>query len=349
MAVVRAIQIGPPANQSVSSTPNDAVGLADSATADLVTAGTITHGRQISAANTGIAKWGLTTANLTAFSGSLVAGTTYYRRRITSGITIDQPNVTFDQCLFDPPGDAASPIIGVDASGFVLRDCTLKPSSGSRRHGVTGLAGGSGLLITGCDISFCVNNINLEDWVRTSTATIEYSYCHDSSNASNPGDHRDCIEIYSGDSIMIRKCKLTHPADETSVINAVPFNEFQSVTNLTVEDCYLDGGNMHYVIGAIYSTPQSNASTTYVKNMKCKRNDQGGHTAPFALSGGGRYWTANLANGVTGFTDSLAAQVADDRLVYFPMTGGDVSHWVDCSDLSPDKSGQIVDPSNPTY
>jgi hypothetical protein len=142
------------------------------------------------------------------------------------------------------------------------------------------VSGGSGsvynhVLITGgsvtlrrCNISRAENNVSI---YGGSGHIIEDSFLHDSSNASNPSGHRDCIEVYGGTNMVFRRSTLIHPAGETSVINIAPWSGSDFVDGLTIEDCYLDGGGS----GTVLKDLQSSG---YIHSVRVRNCKFGGHT-----------------------------------------------------------------------
>ena len=62
----------------------------------------------------------------------------------------------------------------------------------------------------------------------------------------------------------------------------------------------------------------------------------GGHTTPAV---GGIYWALN---GDRPTVETEAQLTSNPNSILFPTTGVDVNRWVECSDLSPDRTGQVV-------
>lgn len=93
---------------------------------------TITHGSQITQQNVGLAGVGLTTANLTAYTGPTTItadNTLIYRKRITqSEILVEANDVTFRECYFDRSAavisaDYAGPTSDGSGPNMIIEDC----------------------------------------------------------------------------------------------------------------------------------------------------------------------------------------------------------------------------------
>lgn len=299
-----------------------------SAPVTLPAVGAVTHGRQVCASNTGVAQHGLTRADMTPFTGTLVAGGVY-ERMLFGGNRVTVSDVTFRQCYFENSGPSASCVI-VQADRVLFEDCTIQPPDGVSTYMGIWYQSGTGLVVRGCDISRCENNISLN--ADGGSALIEDSWLHDSSKVSNPSAHCDTIEVYAGDGVTIRRSKLHHPTAETSAVNVVPWSGAAYVDRLTLEDCWVDGGHMHLVVGV--------QSTGYVRRMRVLRNDFGGHTTPTVI---GSYTVLNnSARLPTVETEGELA--ANPNSILWPTSGPDANYWRDCAPLTPDRSGTIVVP-----
>lgn len=304
----------------------------------------ITHGRQLNATNTGIAKAGLVEANLTPLAGGTFStnGATYTNRIIDGTVTVTGSNIKFAGCTIRNDGASAMMVVAAfSCVNLTLENCTIYPVTGSAYDGVVVQGGASGANIIGCNISKCENGISIND--DCSNVLVDMTYVHDTSNASNPSGHKDAIEVYGGANTIIRRSRVenTH-YDETSAINIAPWSGAASADGVLVEDCYIDGGHMHFVIDL--------QSTGFIRNVQVLRNDMGGHTTPTV---GGYYWSFNGSG--AGFTSSPAAQISNPALTLCPTNGADVNYWVNCSDINaidatvPDLSGTVLDPSMAAY
>lgn len=304
----------------------------------------ITHGRQVNATNTGIAKWGLTAGALTAAaSGTISAnGTVITERRFSSGVFVSGNNVTLRRCLIEDVGAAAGVIVKIAGTNVTLEDCTIRPSSGSCWQAILGEDGTnySGLLITGCDVSGCENNMSLND--SPSSVTVEYSYFHDSRNTSNPSGHKDCIEVYGGTNVLFSKSRITHNDMDTATFNLAPWSGPSYVDGCNIFDCFIDGGNQ-----VVLEDAQSRDTGGYVRNLRVLRCDVGGHQNPAT----GRYSAWSQSDGEADADgppvsrprhETEAALAAAPNGYLWPSTGPDVNRWAECQDLSPDLTGQIA-------
>jgi hypothetical protein len=288
----------------------------------------ITHGRQVNATNTGIARAGLTRSQLTA-SGSInatTAGQVITGKNITGKVTITADNVTLKNSWVQNSGSGAV-LIDVLGNNFTMENVTASPGAGNAAYQCVWVEGGTGHKIIGSNLSRCENLISLND---SGAVTIDQNYLHES--AALGGGHKDGIEVYAGDNVQITRNRIEHPSfTETAAINVAPWSGSSHVDGLNVTDNYIDGGHMHFVLGVL--------SSGYIRDIKIKRNDFGGHTT---LAVGGYYWAINLYSGVAGHVQTDAEQTAARTKVVFPDSGADANYWVNCADMSPNRSGQIA-------
>jgi hypothetical protein len=287
----------------------------------------ITHGRQVNATNTGIAGIGVSSGSLitTGSTTYSTAGQTITGRRFTGPVTLAGNNITLSGCQVETSGSTARAIT-ITGTGCIVQDTTILPPSSSMQICLY-IPGGNNAVIRRVDARGAENIVTLE----ADDVVIEDSYLHDVSNAANPAGHRDVIEVYAGARARIRRNRMVMDDDETAVINIAPWWGSVSVSDCWVDDNYIDGGNMHFVVDV--------QSTGTITNTKVRRNDMGGHTNTFT----GRYTALNNADGRARTNDD-AAQASNTGSIMWPTTGADVNRWVDCSDLSPDRTGQIIIP-----
>ena len=291
-------------------------------------AGGITHGQQMNASNTGIAYAGLTVGQLTTAGSTTysTAGQVITNMYFTGPVVLNAANITLRNCQVEASGSSTK-AVEVTASGVLIENCTIiAPGATSGYMGIH--MGGTNLTVRRCDISKFENNMTIEG----GPTLVEYSYLHDSSNVSNPTGHRDCCEIYAGDDVTLRMNRMVHPAGETSVINIAPWYGATNVLRCTVQDCFLDGGNMITLVDL--------QSTGVINFPRFLRNKLGGHTDPAVL---GRYAALNNADN-RAIVGTAAAQTSDPNAILWPTTGADVSYWDECADLTPNRTGQIVLP-----
>src|SRR5688572_5680576 len=156
----------------------------------------ITHGRQVNATNTGIAKHGLTRAGLSPLAQGTFStnGQTFTERLITAGMVVSGDDITFRRCQIEDAGSADGKVIQVSGARVKFEDCTIKPTSGSCYMGIHSETAVD-LWVAGCVFSNFENAISINDDVLR--FLMEDSYLHTPSGVSNPGDaHKDLIEIY---------------------------------------------------------------------------------------------------------------------------------------------------------
>lgn len=284
----------------------------------------ITHGRQIYAGNVGIKALGTDPTKLIS-SGSLTIST---NNAVVEGmsfndrVTINGDNVTLRNCLINVSGVNAQLLV-INGSGALIENCTVRSPDGTSYY--IGVSPGPGTIIRRCDIGYGVNLVT----TYTSDLIIEESWLHDVRSLSDPENHEDVAEVYAGSRVNFRRNKMTMAADETAVLNVVPWFGASSVDDLRVEDNFIDGGNYHIIIAV--------QSTGYVRNVRVLRNDFGGHTALIV----GRY--AVLANHLAKpLVQTEAALTANPEAILWPTTGPDVNRWAQCEDLTPNRAGEVV-------
>lgn len=292
----------------------------------------IQHGREVNATNTGIAKHGLVRSGLTPLAGGTFStnGATYTERLITGGMLVTGNDVTFRRCQIEDTGAGAS-IAEIEGARVKFEDCTITPTSGSTWTGIVSWFA-QDLWVTGCNIFGCENNISLNDDVNN--FLLEFSYVHDASGASQADPHKDSIELYGTSNTILRKNRITHPALETCAINIAPWSAGVSATNILIEDNFIDGGHEHIIVDL-------QAPATSLTGVKVLRNDMGGHTT--YTSEFGRYIAFRSDY---NFCETQAQQNATPTLVLCPTSGPDVNRWAECSDITPDRTGQVVDPNS---
>lgn len=298
--------------------------------------GGITHGRQVNATNTGIAKHGLTRAGLTPLAGGTFStnGATYTERLITTGMLVTGNDITFRRCQIEDSASADGKVIEVEGARVKFEDCTIKPTTGSAYMGIASWMAVD-MWVTGCVFSNFENAISINDDVTG--FLMEFSYLHSPSGVSNPGDaHKDLIEIYGCTNTTLRKNRFEHGAQETCAINIAPWNTGISTFDVYIEDNFIDGGHEHIIVDL-----QSESGAIALEGVRVVRNDMGGHTT--YTSEFGRYISFRSD---FNFCETQAQQNATPTLVLCPTSGPDVNRWAECSDLTPDRTGQVVDPNS---
>lgn len=296
--------------------------------------GSVTHGRDISAANTGITGAGVSQSSLATITGGVTYSTngqTITGKLFTDSVTVSADDVTFENCMFTSIG-ANNFMLRVNGSGCTVDHCTFLPTSGhSSYEGI--YTEQTGLTVTRCDISGCENNITTA--AGSGDINILECYLHNPVSPDNPSGHHDNIEVYGGATVNIERCRVTMQANETAVINVAPWSSGAFVSDLTISDNYLDGGNYLVLVDL-----QSQGTGGTIQRTRVLRNDMGGHQNP----ANHRYWAVSDNDG-RGFVETEALLIASPNKILWPTSGSDVNTWVDSSDLSPDLTGQIVDPT----
>lgn len=135
------------------------------------------------------------------------------------------------------------------------------------------------------------------------------------SSFSDPGDHRDCIEIYGGDNHVVRRSKLVMRADETSCVNVAPFGGGH-VENVDVYENYLSGGNMHTLI---------DNQAAYVRRVRFRRNRMTGDTTRFF----GAYFAFNNSDGRTRVETEAQLQANPEAYMWPINTPTENNVWYD--------------------
>lgn len=287
------------------------------------------------ALNTGLAGAGIPEAGLVTTPGTTysTSGAVITGKRFTGRVNVTGSNITFDGCLFNPASGSSLWLVDVTGSGTVIKNSTFRPQSGSQFIGII-IEGGS-LLAQSVNISGFENNIS----IYGGSLTIDQSYIHDPSNASNPSGHVDGIEVYGGTNHVFKNSTIINKSSgSVSPINVAPWSGGASVIGLTIEDNYLDGGNAHLLVDL-----QSSGSVRFVRVL---RNRMGGHSA----STFGQYTAFQNADG-RGFVQTESALQASPNSVLWPTSGSDLNVWFytvgnpfGYSNLSPDRAGQTVTP-----
>lgn len=300
----------------------------------------ITHGRQINASNTGLNYNGIPESSLTPVSG--------YQNYSTNGMLVE--------------GKSFNNRIDISGNNITVRNCKLV-NGGVDTFGF--LVTGANVLIEGCLITSPAGQSTTEpiyigNFVQNTTvrrcdisrgcqagsiygvgAQIVECYCHETSVASDPTQHPDVWEVYGGSNITFLRCWLEEGPQPQfdACINCAPWQASNpSVDNLVVSDCWLEGGQEVVLLDV-------QSATGDITNTKILRNDMDGHTNPDTGMSFGIYRALTDYEGRPIY-ENLAQQVANPSSIYWPHSIGmaDVSHWVNCADLVPDRTGQIVVP-----
>lgn len=298
-----------------------------------IVGGEITHGRQVNAANTGIAGIGVSEGSLTttpganyttAFNGQTVSG-----KKFTDTVDISATNFTLDGCLIEVAGANAKGI-NITGTNVTISNCMVRaPSTAQAYYQGIHPVDCNGVLVYRCDVKWGQNLMTVEG----DGVTVRESYLHDMTTGGDVNAHTDAIEVYGGTTCIIERSKLVSidpPFGGTGMINISPWWQDTSVYECQTLDCYIDGANIIFLIGA--------DSTGDVYRATVKRCDMGGHQKVTVV---GNY-TALTTDGARSVVQNDPGPTSPN--IWWPTSGADASHWVDSSDLVPDLSGQIVVP-----
>lgn len=284
--------------------------------------GTITHGQQINATNTGIVGAGIAESSLTP-SGSVTfssSGATISGLKVTGTLSLQGSNITLRNCVV-VQGGANSFGLVVDGSGCTVENVTVRPPSGSVSMLSSIIVGGNNVAIRRCDASGGENILTSNGF----GVLYEENYFHGSSIVSDPAGHADVCEVYNG-SATFQRNRMVMGMTVDGVINAAPYSG-QKVDYVRVWDNFLDGGQAHLLI---------DNQALYVHNVEVLRNIMGGHT-------GGAGYNELQNNDGRPIVTTAAALAANPDAIYWGQ-GADANTWGECSDLSPDRTGQTITP-----
>ncbi len=182
------------------------------------------------------------------------------------------------------------------------------------------------------------NDISRGDNLMTtygSNAQIIENYMHDVALDSDPGDHPDGIEIYGGGPVLIARNRIVEGDLYESPINAAPYGSF-TLTDMSVVDNFLDNGQAMTLI-------DNQNSSGFIHNTRVERNVMGGHSNPDTNNSLGIYAALENYDG-RAILQTEAQLTANPDGILWPTSGADANHWGECSDLTPDRTGQIVVP-----
>jgi hypothetical protein len=257
-------------------------------------------------------------------------GLTISGRKFTDTVVVSGNNITIENCLVENGGLNTFGFY-VTGSNVTIRNCTVRPQVGTSYYCAISLTDSDGAQVIGCDISGGENNI-----AASSTNTlVDMCYIHDPSIASDPAGHPDGFELFTLSNFTISRCRILHLGYIDGAINLSPFGTTGSDSDgLYVYDNFIDGGQEHLLID------NQAADGTELNNIRVLRNVMGGHTDVGTF---GRY-NPLLDHDNRGTVETLLEQQADPTAIVWPTSGPDANHWGECSDLTPDKTGQIVLP-----
>ncbi|WP_437954631.1 hypothetical protein WME76_23995 [Sorangium sp. So ce119] len=231
-------------------------------------AGDVAHGRDIGAANTGIAgavAAGLPCGQLTDYDGPRIVdvpGTVIENKRIVGAIKILADDVTVRCCDVDLDGavDARGIWVGYETnpSGWRIEWNTI--------HG--GTTGTIGIDLTTSGDGVCRRNdvSEQENGMRLSGGHVEENYLHDPIPYDGTA-HRDQIEIYgTSQPTSLLRNRIEHDGEETAAINITC--DFGATDDVLVQDNFIDGGNY-----TLYNREQGHGMPTRVRFIGNQHGD----------------------------------------------------------------------------
>lgn len=298
----------------------------------------ISHGRQVNAGNTGLNYNGISPASLTSAGATTLStnGQTVSGKAFTGQLTITGSNVTVRNCTVILGGVNTFGII-ISGNNCLIEGVTVTAPGGQSLNNPIYIDNGADRnVIRYCDVSQGSNSIT-----NYGTNTIiEYTYCHDCSNVSDPTDHPDTIEVYGG-SCIIRFCNLNEGTKQADgIINVAPWQASNpAVAYIYVTDCLLGPGGQEVIL----LDEQSTGAISNVRVLRCDI-DQGTNPDTGGSFGVNRALT-DFDTPQRPIVETVALQTATPRSVYWPHTSGpDVSRWVNATGVTPDLTGKIVVP-----
>jgi hypothetical protein len=295
----------------------------------------IRPGTQIYSADTGLAGVGVSESSLVSTPGttygSAFNGQTISGKLFTGRVNISGNNITLKNCKVFTGGMSA---YGIDITGDndTVQNCEVTAPAGKSLYEPIFLSPGSdGARVTRNDISRGENLLT----TYGTHAQITENYLHNVALDSNPSDHPDGIEIYGGGPVVIAGNRIQENNLYDSPINAAPWGSY-TLTDMTIADNFIDGGQSMLIV-------VNQNSNGFLRNTRVERNVMGGHTNPDTNMSFGIYKALNKDNRPIVQTETQLA--ANPNAILWPTSGAQVNHWGECTNLSPDRTGQIVLPN----
>lgn len=299
------------------------------------TGGGSAPGEAVNATNTGLAGAGVSAGSLTAdptttygasFNGQTISGKLYTHR-----VNITGDNITIRDCEVTTGGANS---FGIDIAGNndTVDHCLIVPPAGKSYYEPVFI----NPKVIGAAVTY--NDISGGENLLTSygAGTVAHNYMHGASTVSDPSGHPDGIEIYGGGPLLVEGNRIVEGSLYDSPINAAPYGSY-TLTDLTVSDNFLDNGQGMMLI-------DNQNSGGFIRNTRVLRNVMGGHTNPDTGNSFGRYKALENYDGRPA-VQTEAQLAANPNAILWPTSGPDTNHWGECSDLTPDRTGQIVIPA----
>lgn len=295
--------------------------------------GTVSDGRAINATNTGYVGAGVTLGSLTSSSGMTIntsgtSGAPYVVSgyNFTGQVVINGDYVTLTN--FNTSAQLDGGQIQVNGNYATIQYGTLDPGgSGGALSGVFVPAAATGTTVLRCNFA------HQEQFWTTYGNNVQFLECLGNDPLPQAvGGHVDGCEVYGGATIMIARCNLKYLNGTLSdgVINIAPWQSGVSVTDLTMQDNWLDGADAIMLV--------DNQSTGDVLRTRFLRNWCGGHQRTDIF---GRYMVLQNSDSRT-ISTTEADLVANPTRILIPDSGADANYWYGNSDLSPNNDGTVV-------
>lgn len=307
----------------------------------------ITHGRQITAANTGLNYHGVSAASLVSQGATVISGNNQVisGKAFTGTVSITGSGNTLQDFTITQ-GGANTYGLNISGSGNTVVGGKIAPTNGTSMYCAVGVGdNAANTTLTGLDVSGAENLLQ----TTGSGLVVKSCYGHDASVISDTAGHVDGVEMMSGSILFQFNRWEEGPLKGDGAFNISPYAATHAVTYAQVWDNFIDGGQNHLLVDN--QTTNSNA----IQGVSVLRNDFGGHTNPASP---GIYSPFYNRNG-RAVVETTAALAATPTAVHWPSSGADANYWAECyrvvtginpdgsavaSDtgvLSPDKSGLI--------
>ena len=198
--------------------------------------GVVAYGWQLTTSNTGLAGAGIARSSLPTFSGTVTAGMTLSRVKITGALDLSStPNVTLDRVWLAPSGGFDALTLG---SGTVVKDSDIDGASMQQgsRVGIKGTVAGA------YDISrTAITGMSVGAWLDGSgPGTMSETYVHSMTGIN--GSHMDAFTRRGGTgALLISRSRLD--ASGPSVTGAFFLQNTwgDRIAGITLKDSYLEG------------------------------------------------------------------------------------------------------------
>lgn len=243
----------------------------------------VTHGDQISPANTGYTAYYDAALGRTLVLGDLQVisgvhwisdfaspGSTVYKKHFTGSVIVDIDNVTMKGCLFDNP--VTGYLNGNHAAGWALDFCTISPAS----------VGDQCVQYQGYTARRCYL-VNCSDGAKVNGASTTMTECYIRVAEQDSSDHNDGVQNVGGaGAVSIIRCNIDcRPTNASAgnVGNSAIFAADGETGLHTIHDNLLAGGQ---IVLAMYD-----GGTFNVQGNKFVRGSYQGSTHAMAGPGSG--------------------------------------------------------------